>query len=142
MTSTDKTTGDPRVSDFEQAIEVRLYKTEAVTPCQTIDPRRARNGQDLWFSPFKDKIHAVRACQPCPFIGRCGYNAVAGRETHGVWGGIALPGIHSRVEDLESAYELLLAQFERRRSIELPNLPAPPSPSTSVRRRRHSDHAA
>ncbi|WP_273735417.1 WhiB family transcriptional regulator [Mycolicibacterium septicum] len=142
MTNTHKAPADARIADFEQAIDVRLYQTEAVTPCQTVDPRLSPSGRDLWFSPFKDKIHAVRACQQCPFIGRCGYNAVAGRETHGVWGGISLPGIHGHIEELEAAYVVLLRQFKRRMPIELPGLQAPPMPSTSVRRRRNGDPAA
>lgn len=142
MTNSQKTPADARIADFEQTMGVRLYQTEVVTPCQTVDPRRSPSGRDLWFSPFKDKVHAVRACQECPFIGRCGYNAVAGRETHGVWGGIALPGIHGHVEDLEAAYVVLLRQFKRRMPIELPNLAEPSMPSTSVRRRRNGDPAA
>jgi WhiB family transcriptional regulator, redox-sensing transcriptional regulator len=117
---------------------VRLYHTSEPVPCQTIDPNRTRNGQELWFSRFKDRILAVRACQDCPFIGRCGYNAVAAREEYGVWGGISLPGDKSDPELLGAAYEHLLAQFERRRRVELPGLPAPAMPSSSVRRRRAS----
>jgi WhiB family redox-sensing transcriptional regulator len=117
---------------------VRLYHTSEPTPCQTVDPKRTRNGRELWFSPFKDRILAVRACQECPFIGRCGYNAVAAREEFGVWGGLSLPGEKTDLQQLEAAYEYLLAQFERRRHIELPGLPAPAMPSTAVRRRRAS----
>jgi WhiB family redox-sensing transcriptional regulator len=119
-------------------IEVRLYRTSEPTPCQAVDPRRTRNGQELWFSQFKDRIFAIRACQGCPFIGRCGYNAVAAREEYGVWGGLSLPGDKSDPELLGAAYDYLLAQFERRRSVELPGLPAPAMPSSAVRRRRTS----
>jgi WhiB family redox-sensing transcriptional regulator len=147
MTGTDPTATPPtreaRVNDFEQEIEVRIFHTDAATPCRTNDPRRSRNGLDLWFSPFKDKVFAVRACQRCPFLGRCGYNAVAGRESHGVWGGVALPGGKGKIDDLEAAYEYLLRQFERRRPVELPGLTAPlPMPSTEVRRRSTGDSAA
>lgn len=122
--------------------EIRLYHTSEPTPCRTVDPNRARNGQELWFSQFKDRILAVRACQDCPFIGRCGYNAVAGREEFGVWGGLSMPGDKGDLQELEAAYVYLLAQFERRRHIELPGLPAPALPSTAVRRRRASAHTS
>jgi len=138
QTATGQTASGARGVDRHSQIEVRTYNTEQVTPCRTVDPNRARNGQELWFSQFKDRIVAVRACQDCPFIGRCGYNAVAGREEFGVWGGLSLPGDKGNPELLESAYEYLLAQFESRRSIELPDLPAPAMPSSSVRRRRAS----
>src|SRR4051794_18601 len=138
QTTAGQTASGARGVDRHSQIEVRTYNTEQVTPCRTVDPNRARNGQELWFSQFKDRIVAVRACQDCPFIGRCGYNAVAGREEFGVWGGLSLPGDKGNPELLESAYQYLLAQFERRRSIELPDLPAPAMPSSSVRRRRAS----
>ena len=127
----------------DTTIEVRLFRTGETTPCQTVDPRRVRNGEELWFSQFKDRVLAVRACQDCPFVGRCGYNAVAAREEYGVWGGISLPGDKSSPDLLEAAYRYLLAQFEQRRAVELPGLPAPAMPPTSVRRRRRrSDHRA
>jgi WhiB family transcriptional regulator, redox-sensing transcriptional regulator len=138
QTATDQTSSGARAVDRDSHIEVRLYHTSEPTPCQTVDPNRARNGQDLWFSQFKDRIFAVRACQDCPFIGRCGYNAVAAREEYGVWGGLSLPGDKSNPELLKAAYQYLLAQFGRRRSIELPDLPAPAMPSSAVRRRRAS----
>lgn len=127
-----------RSVDRGSQVGVRLYHTSEPTPCRTVDPNRARNGQELWFSQFKDRVLAVRACQDCPFIGRCGYNAVAAGEEYGVWGGISLPGDKSDREHLGAAYDYLLAQFERRRQIELPGLPAPAMPSSSVRRRRAS----
>ncbi|SBS78784.1 Transcription factor WhiB (fragment) [uncultured Mycobacterium sp.] len=49
-----------------------------------------------------------------------------------------MPGDKSSPELLEAAYRYLLTQFERRRSVELPNLPTPALPSPSVRRRRHN----
>ncbi|SBS79642.1 Transcription factor WhiB [uncultured Mycobacterium sp.] len=121
-----------------ETVEVRLFHTVEPTPCRIVDSRRSRNGEELWFSQFKDRILAVRACQDCPFIGRCGFNAVAAREEYGVWGGLSLPGDKSSPELLEAAYRYLLTQFERRRSVELPNLPTPALPSPSVRRRRHN----
>lgn len=117
-----------RSIDRTMAIEGRPFETEEPTPCRTED-------SELWFSPFRDRVRAARACKSCPFIGRCGYNAVLGREQYGVWAGIALPGSNSTPEKLESAYILLLAQFERRRQVELGDLQVP-LPSTNVRRRR------
>ena len=121
-----------RSRDRTWAIEGRPFETEGPTPCRTAE------NTELWFSPFKDRVHAVRQCKACPFIGRCGYNAVAAREEYGVWGGLSLPGDKSNPELLEAAYQYLLAQFERRRSLELPGLPAPAMPSSAVRRRRAS----
>jgi Transcription factor WhiB len=66
---------------FLLTIDGRLFETEAATPC------RVNTDGDLWFSPFRDRIRAARQCQGCPFVGRCGYNAVVSRATHGVWGG-------------------------------------------------------
>jgi hypothetical protein len=61
-------------------VEGRLFETEEDTPC------RVSTAGDLWFSPFRDRERAARLCWQCPFQGRCGYNAVASRATHGVWG--------------------------------------------------------
>jgi WhiB family redox-sensing transcriptional regulator len=137
-TDTGQTASSARGIDRDTPIEARLYNTEEPTPCRDVDPSRARNGQELWFSQFKDRVLAVRACQQCPFIGRCGYNAVVTREEYGVWGGLSLPGHKANPEKLEAAYDYLLAQFERRRAIELPGLPAPAMPASAVRRRRLS----
>lgn len=137
-TAIEHASSGARPTDRGKHIEVRRYHTSEPTPCQAVDPNRTRNGQDLWFSQFKDRVLAVRDCQDCPFLGRCGYNAVAAREEYGVWGGISLPGDKSDPELLSAAYDYLLAQFERRRHIELPGLPAPVMPSSSVRRRRAS----
>jgi WhiB family redox-sensing transcriptional regulator len=127
-------TGGRTLSNPERTgVDGRPFETDAITPC-----RQTRPGpdNDLWFSPFRDKIHAIRACRECPFIGRCGYNAVVNRAQYGVWGGISLPGSDSTPESLEDTYIYLLAQFERRRPIELGDLPAPRKPSTVARRRR------
>lgn len=129
----------PRGIDHGSRVEVRTYRTSETTPCQKVDPNRTRNGADLWFSQFKDRVMAVRGCQECPFIGRCGFNAVARREEYGVWGGLSLPGDKSGLQHLEAAYDFLLAQFEARRHIELPGLPAPAMPSASIRRRSAGD---
>lgn len=136
QTASEQASSGARSVDRGIHVGVRLYHTSEPTPCQRVDPNRTRNGQELWFSQFKDRISAVRACQDCHFIGRCGYNAVAAREEYGVWGGISLPGDKSDIELLGAAHDYLLAQFERRRHIELPGLPAPAMPSSAVRRRR------
>ncbi len=117
-----------RSRDRTWAIEGRPFETEGPTPCRTAE------NTELWFSPFKDRVHAVRQCKACPFIGRCGYNAIISRAKYGVWGGVSLPGDRSTCDDLENAYTFLLAQFERRRQIEIGDLQVP-IPSTSIRRR-------
>jgi WhiB family transcriptional regulator, redox-sensing transcriptional regulator len=111
-------------------VEGRLFETDEATPC------RVSTAGDLWFSPFRDRERAARQCQQCPFLGRCGYNAVAARATHGVWGGEILPG--DKPADLEPIYARLLAQFEQRRPVELGDAPAPPMPAYRMRRRRRS----
>jgi WhiB family transcriptional regulator, redox-sensing transcriptional regulator len=135
MTSTQYSSGRQSSGlDRTVAIEGRPFETEAITPC-----RQSRPGpdNDLWFSPFRDKVRAVRACKRCPFIGRCGYNAVVARAQYGVWGGISLPGSDATPDNLEDAYTYLVVQFERRRPIELGELTVP-LPSTDARRRRSS----
>ncbi|CDO11487.1 transcription factor WhiB [Mycolicibacterium cosmeticum] len=129
----------PRIRPVTRQSEpVRLYRTDQPTPCTD----SSRDG-DRWFSPFKDRIHAVRACQACPFIGRCGYNAVAAREEYGVWGGLSLPGDRSTPELLEHAYRHLLAQFERRHITELGESALPAMPDPYARRRQASaNHTA
>jgi WhiB family transcriptional regulator, redox-sensing transcriptional regulator len=124
-------------SDFLHALTVneRLFETEAQTPCRTHTD--VAEGHDLWFSPFRDREQAARMCQECPFLGRCGYNAVASRATHGVWGGEVLPG--DKPVELEPIYLRLLAQFEARSSVELGDAPRPPLPDTSCRRRSRSN---
>lgn len=125
--------GAPRI---DVGPRMRLYRTSEPTPCQTVNPARSRNAEELWFSQFKDRIHAIRECQRCPFLGRCGYNAVVAREEYGVWGGISLPGDKNSTEMLEAAYKYLLAQFEQRLPIEQPGLPMPALPSPEVAHRR------
>jgi WhiB family transcriptional regulator, redox-sensing transcriptional regulator len=123
-------------SDFLHLLTIngRLYETEAQTPCRV--HTAVNEGRDLWFSPFRDREQAARMCQSCPFLGRCGYNAVVSRATHGVWGGEVLPG--DKPVELEPIYARLLAQFEARRPIELGNAPAPSLPAASPRRRARS----
>jgi WhiB family redox-sensing transcriptional regulator len=134
MTSTQYSSGRQSSSlDRIMAIDGRPFQTDAITPCRRTPPGP---DNDLWFSPFRDKVRAVRACKRCPFIGRCGYNAVVNRAQYGVWGGISLPGSDNTPDNLEDAYTFLLAQFERRRTIELGELAAPAMPSPAARRRR------
>ena len=128
-------------SDFLHLLTVngRLFETEAETPCRR--HASASPDRDLWFSPFRDREQAARMCQSCPFMGRCGYNAVVSRATHGVWGGEILPG--DKPVELEPIYARLLEQFEARRSIELGHAPSPSLPAASPRRRaRSSTNAA
>lgn len=126
-------------SDLHHLLTVggRLFETDAITPCR----RHLRTGgRDLWFSPFRDREQAARMCQDCPFIGRCGYNAVISRATHGVWGGQILPG--DKPIELEPIYARLLAQFEARRAKELGHAPAPTPPSACPRRRARPHSSA
>ena len=72
----------------------------------------------MWFGDaVGGRDRAVTACQGCPFRGRCSYNAVAARATHGIWGGIELPG--DRAQRLVPVYRRLLRQFEERRQAEI-----------------------
>jgi WhiB family transcriptional regulator, redox-sensing transcriptional regulator len=112
-------------------VEGRLFETDEETPC------RVNTAGDLWFSPFRDRERAARQCRQCPFLGRCGYNAVASRATHGVWGGEILPG--DKPSELEPIYARLLAQFEQRQEVELGDAPAPQMPAFRLRRRRSSE---
>jgi WhiB family redox-sensing transcriptional regulator len=119
--------------DFGQVPATRLFETTEPRPCAITKPGP---GNDLWFSTDRSRERAARLCQRCPFIGRCGYNAVASRATHGVWGGMVFPG--DKAAALEKIYEKLLDQFEQRRPIELGHAPAPKLPAADARRRRRS----
>lgn len=110
----------------------RLFETDAATPCRV----SFKSGEDQWFSPFRNRERAAKQCLDCPFLGRCGFNAVATRATHGVWGGQVLPGDFPSL--LEPIYDRLLAQFEQRRSVELGDAPAPALPAVDARRRQRS----
>jgi WhiB family transcriptional regulator, redox-sensing transcriptional regulator len=116
-------------ADLPFALEGRLFHTEAAVPCRVLD-------SELWFSPFRDRERAAKHCMGCPFLGRCGYNAVVSRATHGVWGGQVLPGDFPGL--LDPIYQRLLAQFEARRDVELGDLPAPALPGAERRRRRRA----
>ena len=116
-------------TDLPFAIEGRLFETDAATPCRVMD-------SELWFSPFRDRERAAKHCLACPFLGRCGFNAVASRATHGVWGGQVLPGDFPGL--LDPIYKRLLAQFDARRDAELGGAPAPALPGVDSRRRRRT----
>ncbi|OBJ84738.1 hypothetical protein A5640_14995 [Mycobacterium asiaticum] len=97
--------------------EVRVFHTEQDLPC-TEDP-------ELFFDLYQ-KRRAISRCQECPFRGRCGYNAVALGATHGVWGGVMLPGRYP--PKLQRTYVRLVEQFEQRRADELGDAAVGPLP--------------
>src|ERR1700694_6065800 len=137
MTSTDSPLSRG-VSELQLTLTIdnRLFHTDEKLPCLMGAPdSQADAERDLWFSPFRDRERAARQCLDCPFLGRCGYNAVISRATHGVWAGEVFPG--DRAPELEPIYERLLVQFERRRPLELGDAPPPPLPDIrSLFRRR------
>ncbi|WP_204806047.1 WhiB family transcriptional regulator [Mycobacterium riyadhense] len=102
---------------FQMRANVRLFHTTQNLPCQQ-DP-------ELFFNPHK-KHRAITRCADCPFRGRCGYNAVATGATHGIWGGMILPGDYPR--QLRRVYSRLAAQFEQLRQEELGDAPVAPLP--------------
>lgn len=93
----------------------REYIPDEPTPCHA-----DRADPEAWFNYRRNRA-AIHACAPCPFIGRCGWNAVAAGATHGVWAGVQLPGDYPT--ELALVYRKLLDQFDRRRAIELGNAP-------------------
>lgn len=116
----------------------RLFVSERPTPCQQLSVNKM---DELWFATTPKYHRAEKLCRACPFIGRCGYNAVANRATHGVWGGRMLPG--NRQAHLEPIYIEFLEQFQARSAIELGGAPMPPMPSVQgLRRQRSSESAA
>ena len=58
---------------------------------QTSQDLACQEDPELFFNP-RNSHRAIKRCAECPFRGRCGYNAVATGATHGVWGGVILPG--------------------------------------------------
>lgn len=104
-------------ASFQMRADVRLFQTSEHVACQD-DP-------ELFFDP-RAKHRAIKRCAECPFIGRCGYNAVATGATHGIWGGIMLPG--AQPKELKPVYARLAAQFEQRRQAELGDLRVAPLP--------------
>ena len=107
---------------FQLRADVRLFHTNHDLPCHE-DP-------DLFFNPRKKQI-AISRCGDCPFRGRCGYNAVATGATHGIWGGVILPGDYP--SKLAPVYARLVAQFEQRRRVELGDIPVTPLPPAARR---------
>ena len=104
-------------ASFQMRADVRLFQTSQDLACQE-DP-------ELFFNP-RTKHRAIKRCAECPFRGRCGYNAVATGATHGVWGGVILPGAQPKA--LKPVYARLAAQFEQRRQTELGDLKVAPLP--------------
>ena len=119
------TTPDARVGtaharesvSFRMRAEGRLFHTKRQLPCHD-DP-------DLFFNARKRR-QAISKCGDCPFRGRCGYNAVTMGATHGIWGGVILPGDYPR--QLKPVYARLADQFEQRRRVELGDIPVAPLP--------------
>jgi WhiB family redox-sensing transcriptional regulator len=107
---------------FQMRAEVRLFHTSADLACHE-DP-------DLFFDPHR-KNAASSKCADCPFRGRCGYNAVAMGATHGVWGGVILPGDYPHL--LRPVYARLAEQFEQRRHVELGDVPVAPLPDPNLK---------
>lgn len=105
--------------------DVRLFHTAEPMPCLD-DP-------DLFFDP-RARRRAIALCVQCPFRGRCGYNAVAAGATHGIWGGILLPGAYPA--QLAPLYAQLRAQFDERRREELGEAPVTPLPEEGLAHRR------
>lgn len=111
------TTGARPFTSFQMRADVRLFQTSQHLACQE-DP-------ELFFNP-RTKHRAIKRCNDCPFRGRCGYNAVATGATHGIWGGVILPGAQPKA--LKPVYARLAAQFEQRRRTELGDIRVAPLP--------------
>jgi WhiB family redox-sensing transcriptional regulator len=101
--------------------KVRLFYAEETTPCAD-DP-------ELFFNARAHR-HAIAQCRTCPFRGRCSYNAVAVGATHGIWGGIMLPGDFPT--KLAPIYAALCEQFNQRRGQELGDAPMAPMPGINT----------
>src|SRR5271166_5150156 len=101
--------------------KVRLFYTDQPTPCAD-DP-------ELFFNARAHR-RVIAQCQTCPFRGRCGYNAVAVGATHGIWGGIMLPGDYPH--KLAPIYTQLREQFNQRRPAELGHTPTTPLPDINT----------
>jgi len=104
-------------ASFRLRADVRLFNTNQTLPCQQ-DP-------ELFFNARR-RHRAIKRCADCPFLGRCGYNAVATGATHGVWGGVILPGDYP--QELKPLYAFLAAQFEQRRHAEIGDVQVAPLP--------------
>jgi WhiB family transcriptional regulator, redox-sensing transcriptional regulator len=108
-------------ASFQMRAEVRLFHTNGYLAC--------RKDPELFFDPRK-RNRAIRECADCPFRGRCGYNAVAMGATHGIWGGMMLPGDYPHL--LRPMYARLSQQFEQRRTIELGDMVIAPLPEIGL----------
>ena len=122
MTSAPDTSAVARGSlSCHMRADVRLFHTKRHLPCHE-DP-------DLFFNA-RQRRQAIRRCGDCPFRGRCSYNAVAMGATHGIWGGVILPGDYPN--RLKAIYAVLADQFEARRLVELGDIPAAPLPAPNL----------
>ncbi|OSC21585.1 hypothetical protein B8W69_28330 [Mycobacterium vulneris] len=109
-------------ASFQLPADVRLFHTNQDLAC--------RHDPELFFDARR-RHRAIKRCAECPFLGRCGYNAVATGATHGVWGGVILPGDYP--QDLKPVYAFLAAQFEQRRHAEIGDIPVAPLPQPTSR---------
>ncbi|MEE6140641.1 WhiB family transcriptional regulator [Mycobacterium sp. 050128] len=108
-------------ASFQMRADVRQFQTSQALACQE-DP-------ELYFNP-RTRHRAIKRCTECPFRGRCGYNAVATGATHGIWGGVILPG--NFPQELKPIYARLAAQFEQRRQAELGDVRVAPLPDLDL----------
>jgi WhiB family transcriptional regulator, redox-sensing transcriptional regulator len=104
-------------TSFQMRAEVRLFHTNQDLAC--------REDPEAFFGP-RQRPTAVGRCAECPFRGRCGYNAVAMGATHGIWGGVMLPGDYP--SRLKPVYARLSEQLKQRRLVELGDVPVAPLP--------------
>jgi len=111
---------DQNVRAAATRAEARLFSVIAMRPkvrlYYTDQPTRCADDPELFFDARAHR-RAIAICQTCPFRGRCGYNAVAVGATHGIWGGIMLPGDYPH--KLAPIYAQLREQFNQRRDQEL-----------------------
>ena len=115
-------------ASFQMRAQVRLFHTSSDLACFE-DP-------DLFFDP-RQKRRAIAQCADCPFRGRCSYNAVAVGATHGIWGGVILPGDYPAL--LKPIYARLAEQFEQRRIAELGDVAVASLPEADLNERRDDE---
>ncbi|OBG71221.1 MULTISPECIES: WhiB family transcriptional regulator [unclassified Mycobacterium] len=104
-------------ASFQMRADVRLFQTSRDVAC--------RQDPELFFDARRRR-RAIQQCAECPFRGRCSYNAVATGATHGVWGGVMLPGDYP--QELTPLYTELARLFEQRRHVEIGDVPVAPLP--------------
>lgn len=119
--SADNPTVARPFASFKLRADVRLFSTSQDLACNE-DP-------ELFFDARR-RHRAIKRCAECPFRGRCGYNAVATGATHGVWGGVILPGDYP--QELKPLYAYLTAQFEERRLAEIGDIRVAPLPQPTA----------